>query len=116
MLGVLRVLGVLRENLLQPLQLFLAIGKDIEMIALRLEVGKGLTEQVEVLMKQGLLGGMECQGGIRLLHRTMPELYLLVRGDSLHELVTVHQRNSITCLLISTVYGIMDILEVFGND
>ncbi len=55
------------ENVAQTLLLFLAVGEDIDLVALQDIVGERLSEQFEVLMKQRLRLGVARDGGFALI-------------------------------------------------
>ena len=50
---------LLGKNIFQSLILLLTVGTDVDLVALGVIVGEGLLEQIEVLMEEGLDGGVK---------------------------------------------------------
>ena len=76
------------EDVFQSLQLFDAVGQHIDAVALRQVVGEALAEQVEILVEQRLLGGLEVQCGLWNTRGVCADFDALQTADCLAELCT----------------------------
>ena len=83
------------EYITQTPCLFLRIGKDIELVALKQIVFERLSEQLEILVKQWLGRYIERYGSLRSARRLCAELY---RAETAYLLTESGRRNEVVLL------------------
>ena len=93
------LLGLLGKDILQTFILFLAVGKDKDLIALQQIVLERLCQQVEVLMEERLDSDMETEGSLGLRGRTMADIDATEGLGIAHELRSCDQLRLLAHLL-----------------